>query len=201
MRLGALPLVVPFRDHLTDALFGSSIAVQVLLFAAPGSVLLEFGREVASAFRGRATFVSVAPADVRVSSFFGLTDPSSQFPAVRLVASGSAAAPGVVRRYAPPAGVPVDDAASLEAFVRAYFDGTLEPDMRSEEPPTRALDPRRASRRSSGGRRRSIFGRETDAVVLLYALVRPLQEIGADVGASGRTMAAQPSWSQEWTPR
>ena len=128
----SLPLVIAFTQESAPKIFRGTIKTHFLLFvdSAAGvaeAVKADFAK-TAAAFKGRALFVTVAPSEDRIVSYFGIT--KEQMPTAVLVSM--------------PEGEPMKkfayegaalDAAGMTAFAERFFSGSLKPFLKSEDVP------------------------------------------------------------------
>ena len=128
----SLPLVIAFTQDSAPKIFRGPVKTHFLLFVGSGAdespaVKADFAK-AAEAFKGRALFVTVAPTEDRIVSYFGVT--KDQMPTAVLVSM--------------PEGEPMKkfqyegktlDAAGMTAFADSFFAGTLKPFLKSEEVP------------------------------------------------------------------
>ena len=128
----SLPLVIAFTQESAPKIFRGTIKTHFLLFVdstagVAEAVKADFAKTAAS-FKGRALFVTVAPSEDRIVSYFGIT--KEQMPTAVLVSM--------------PEGEPMKkfayegaalDAAGMAAFAESFFAGTLKPFLKSEELP------------------------------------------------------------------
>jgi len=133
----SLPLVVAFTQESAPKIFRGAIKTHFLLFVDPAAgvadaIKADFAATAAS-FKGRALFVTVAPSEDRIVSYFGIT--KEQMPAAVLVSMPEGEP---MKKFAYDAAKPLD-AAGLGAFAESFFKGELKPFLKSEEVPT-ALD-------------------------------------------------------------
>jgi protein disulfide-isomerase A1 len=128
----SLPLVIAFTQESAPKIFRGPVKTHFLLFVdsaadASPEVKAAFAT-TAEAFKGRALFVTVAPTEDRIVSYFGVT--KEQMPTAVLVSMPEGEP---MKKYSFDG--KVLDVKSLTGFADSFFAGTLKPFLKSEEVP------------------------------------------------------------------
>ena len=129
----SLPLVVPFSQETAPKIFRGTAKAHFLLFAdvasPAGAALMPAFRASAATARGSVLFVTVGPADERVSSYFGVT--AADMPAAVAVTMPSDGG-GAMKKYKYTGAL---ESSGYDAFLADFAAGKLKPFLKSEAAP------------------------------------------------------------------